>query len=357
MSGAGTGRNFGTWTPSQRKGAIQKMATWGHAYALHIDNHKDGKITDSRLLAALVDDLNRREIEHAFALGDHVFDPRSEEEWRLVEKELRRFEGSLHYTRGNHEWFPKLPIYDRMREPLEQNYTMVEPLDVKTVGKAVDIGPSRFILFDYRNFYSERDIEFLEHALEGYDQRKATYFMTHLLSFTRRSINEAPDGVDLFKPYAPFSNFNDDIAPLLNQRVDYAMFGDICGQLARHYVAPNGTYYLCNGFTFQGDTPMVYLELQFIEGELYRAIPRIVPVDLRDKWYRYEYLYSYEVHDILQRLEDKPERFVAWLRENYKNVTTNRLWLEGSELTLIGSDRDHYTVYSALSHMRTKLQK
>ncbi|GAB4140565.1 MAG: hypothetical protein Fur0037_07110 [Planctomycetota bacterium] len=271
-SGPYAGRVRWAW-PDQKQQGVTRMALYGHAYALHIDNHDDGRIHSEELISAFIDELNRLEFDHVFALGDHVFDPRSKEEWKLVERQYDRLAAKVHMVRGNHEWWPKLPVLEK--------YGCVEP------NTFLDIGRNRFILFGYREVYSKEDLLFLDDAIAGHEDRRNTFFLTHLMSFQYRPVSEAPPGVDPNKPYGGYSNWNTDVAPVLKDRVHYAFFGDIYSRLAGHLVNPYGTYYICSGFMFRGERAMVYLDLEFRGDELWRVIPRTIPIDLRNEWYHY----------------------------------------------------------------------
>lgn len=263
------------WAPPEPKDPrTTRMALWGHAYALHVDNHDDGRICTEELTAALVDEVNRLGVDRVFALGDHVFDPKSADEWALVRKHFARIQGKVHMVRGNHEWWPKLPVLEEFGGDVRNTH--------------LDVGDNRFVLFGYREVYGPDDLAYLDRAFAGHEQRRNTFLLTHLMSYQYRPVEEAPPGVDPNKPYGGYSNWNTHVAPLLTGRVKYVFFGDIYSRLAGHCVTPDGTYYLNSGFMFRGERPMVFLDLHFHGDELYRVIPRTLPIDLRNGWYWYE---------------------------------------------------------------------
>ncbi|MCA8975155.1 MAG: hypothetical protein KDC98_10555 [Planctomycetes bacterium] len=260
--------------PDEKQEGITRMALWGHAYSMHIDNHDDGRIETEELISAFVDELNRLEFDHVFALGDHVFEPSSADEWAIVKKHFTRIHAQLHMIRGNHERIEKLPVLEELAGDVRNNQVV--------------IGRNRFVLFGYREVYSPDDLAYLDRAFTPSADVANTFFLTHLMSYRYRPVSECPPGVDPNKPYGGYSNWNTDVLPLLDGRVKYVFFGDIYKRLAGHCVAPNGTYYITTGFMFRGERPLAYLDLHFRGDELIRAIPRTVPIDLRNGWYYYE---------------------------------------------------------------------
>ena len=258
--------------PGADEAAVEpvKIVLVGHLYSLY-RKQRYGKIYTERVVELFVREMDRIGPEAIFFLGDTTRDS-SEEEWSMLERHLSPLKAQRYFIPGNHD----LNDVDAYRR------------HGGAPNRSVVLGGVKLIMLDTKNIYGSEDLEYLKRELADHERYKTICLLTHYMGFFNRPPSAAPPDIDVNQPYSRYGNWNADIVPLLEDKVQVVFCGDL---FPRWFV---GTYqtpdekltYVCNGFGHMPGGPLVFVEIVLQEGEIKSMVPRTLPLDLRDEWYR-----------------------------------------------------------------------
>ena len=291
-----------------------RVVICGHLYSLYSRNKiQDPRtlIYSERYLKTFANELDALNPDVTFFLGDSVRYAKKAE-WDLLARNFKDVPGKKIWVAGNHE----VKGFESFREAGGVH------------NSSLILGRNKFIILDTKTVFEEEDLAFIEREVKDWEEYDNVFIMMHLFLIK----NEVPEpGVDPYLAYSGGSNWNSSVLPLIAGKVKYIFAGDYYPKHAGRFVQrykEHEVHYIRNAFLFRrgrgddvtGDGPMIYLVLDFDASGKFSITPKLLPVDLRDTWYRNFGLNSDA--PAYEEFEEKRTQKPEWRRLPFKHGLT-----------------------------------
>jgi len=264
----------------ERDATGHRVVICGHLYSLYSRNKiqdPNELVYSERYLKAFAAELALLNPDATYFLGDSVRFSKAAE-WALLARTFDEVPGAKVWVAGNHE----VKDFETFRAAGGvHNSSMV-------------VGRSKFITLDAKIIFEAEDLAFIERELADWEDFESVFIMMHLFPFRGDIVD--PD-TDPYQSYSNGSTWNADVLPIIAGKVKYVFTGDYFSRHVGRFVQQykeHEIHYIRNAFLFRrgrsddstGDGPMTYLVLDIDENGSLSMTPRVLPIDLRDTWYR-----------------------------------------------------------------------
>ena len=258
-----------------------RIVICGHLYSLYSRNKLQDPnelIYSERYLRTFATELTKLAPDATFFLGDSTrYSKRAE--WDLLGRVFKSVPGEKVWVAGNHE-VKDFKAFEDFGGVHNASYV---------------IGRNKFVTLDSKTVFGAEDLAFIAREMEDAEDYDNVFIMMHLFLFGNEEIKP---GTDPYEAYDVGTNWETDVVPLIAGKVSYIFMGDYfpgqVGRFVQRY-KEHELHYIRNAFLFRrgrgneitGDGPMMYLVLEINEAGAFSLVPKLLPVDLKDTWYRY----------------------------------------------------------------------
>ena len=224
-------------------------------------------------------ELERIDPKFVFLLGDNTRYGNADE-YAFLEEAFGGLGDRLRYGVGNHEY--------RNIEAFKEHGGLIN--------ESIVYRGTKFVFLDAKSILEETDLEFLRREFADADSYDHVFLMTHLFLAERDDPEGPISEIDPYKAYTKESNWNRDVVPIIEGKVDAVFSGDYnngkhvknmrLGEKGKEILYVSTSFLFGRGeeVHIAGDGPILFLELKFSGGFL-QILPRTVPLDVRHDWY------------------------------------------------------------------------